>query len=297
MQTKQQIEKLLASAGVSPNKRLGQNFLIDLNLMRVLIDEAGIRSNDIVLEVGCGTGSFTEAICSQAGTVIAVEYDTALAKIAQAMLVDIYNVDVIHTDVLESKNRLSNEVVRAVTAAIADYSGRLMLVANLPYSVAASLMANLVTGSEGTPIADCMYTTVQLEVAERMVASTSDKSYGTLSILMAATGKAKILRKLPRTVFWPKPEVTSAMVSFVRDKKKVSRIHNMGVFREVVRLFMGHRRKMLQGCVKFAEGNLEKVHNWNAIFSRAFVEPHHRGEELEATEYISIANLCYEQIH
>ena len=86
MQTKQQIEKLLASAGVSPNKRLGQHFLIDLNLMQLLLDSAHIHANDVVLEVGCGTGSFTEALSKVADFVIAVEYDPVLARIARQQL-------------------------------------------------------------------------------------------------------------------------------------------------------------------------------------------------------------------
>ena len=79
MQTKHQVEALLASAGVGPNKRLGQNFLIDLNLMRLLIDRAQITKDDVVIEVGCGTGSFTEGISENAGAVIVIEYDTVLA--------------------------------------------------------------------------------------------------------------------------------------------------------------------------------------------------------------------------
>ncbi|MHC4155596.1 MAG: rRNA adenine N-6-methyltransferase family protein, partial [Planctomycetota bacterium] len=86
MQTKQQIQKLLASAGVSPNKRFGQHFLIDLNLMRLLVESAGIHSNDIVLEVGCGTGSLTEELVQKAGRVVVAELDDVLAAITEKRL-------------------------------------------------------------------------------------------------------------------------------------------------------------------------------------------------------------------
>jgi len=294
MQTKQQIEWLLGSVGISPNRRLGQHFLIDLNLMRLLIDSAGIHRDDIVLEVGCGTGSLTEGLADAAGKVIAVEYDDTLSQIASKQLEDCDNVEVLNSDVLESKNAICGAVLGAIELARKEFEGRLMLVANLPYNVAAAVMANLICGPI---VAEEMYVTVQKEVGERCTASPGGKHYGTLSILMGATGEARIIRKLKPSVFWPRPAVESAMMSFVRHEKKVEQIHNIVFFREVVSLFMGHRRKMLKACVKLTEGRLEKVRDWGDIFARAFVEPQHRPEELSAENYISIANLCYEQLH
>ena len=293
MQTKQQIERLLASAGLSPNKRLGQHFLIDLNLMRLLIDTAAILKNDIVLEVGCGTGSFTQALALEAGRVIAVEYDASLIKIAKAQLAKAQNVQFINTDVLENKNTICHDVTTAIQTAQGQFNGTVSLIANLPYNVAASVMANLIIGPT---ICDSMYITVQKEVAERMQAPPGSKNYGTLSILMAASGQVKLIRKLGTTVFGPCPQVESAMVSFHRQNKKIEQIHDFLLFREVVNLFMNHRRKMLKACVKFAESRLEKVHNWADIFSGAFIDPHLRGEQLTPEDYISIANLCNEQL-
>ena len=95
MQTKQQIQRLLASANAKPNRRLGQNFLIDLNLMRLLVDSADTQKDDVVLEVGCGTGSLTEAIAERCGCCIAVEIDNALAQIAANRLAGKPNVQII----------------------------------------------------------------------------------------------------------------------------------------------------------------------------------------------------------
>ena len=86
------------------------------------------------------------------------------------------------------------------------------------------------------------------------------------------------------------------MVKFIRNEEKVSRIHDMEFFRETVNLFMGHRRKMMQACVKFADGRLKDVVQWHDIFERSFVDPHARGEAVGPEAYISIANLCYEQM-
>lgn len=289
MQTKHQIESLLASAGVGPNKRLGQNFLIDLNLMRFLIDSAEIEAGDVVLEVGCGTGSLTEGLAEKAGMLISVEYDKNLAPIARRQVADKENVEIINSDILENKNTLCIEAMERIEEAKAKLGGRCLLVANLPYNVAASVMANLVTG----PVtADRMYVTVQKEVAERMVAGASDKRYGVLSIVLAAAGAAKIIRKLPASVFWPRPQVESAMVSFIRDEDKVGRISDFAIFRGVVNLLMSHRRKMVKACTKFAVGDLAKVKDWQGIFEQADIDPTCRPEVLSCEDYITIANLC-----
>jgi 16S rRNA (adenine1518-N6/adenine1519-N6)-dimethyltransferase len=297
MQSKQHIERLLASAGIRPNRRLGQNFLIDMNLMHLLIGAAHINPNDIVLEVGCGTGSFTEGLAKSAGEVISVEIDEALTRIARKQLKKIYNVKIFNADILQSKHKLCPEVVSAVKDAKSRLEGRILLVANLPYKVAATVMMNLIAGDEDSLVADLMCVTVQREVADRMVAAPGSADYGVLSIFMSAAGHVTVMRRLKPSVFWPQPQVDSCMVRFARETQKVERIRDMGFFQETVHLFMGHRRKMMQACVKFARGRLKKVYDWHDIFSRAFVEPRRRPEELSDEEYISIANLCYEQTH
>ena len=303
MQTKQQIQKLLASAGVSPNKRLGQNFLIDLNLMRLLIDSANISNNDIVLEVGCGTGSLTEGLSEKAGKVIATELDYTLAKIAKRQLSKKENVVVLATDILESKNTLNPTVTNALQSAHRNYPCRLLLIANLPYSVACPVMLNLLVGPT---IADAMHVTVQKEIAGRMTAIPGGKHYGVLSIFLAAAGSVKTIRVLKPTVFWPQPQVDSAMISFVHNKKKANRIHNMELFSKLINLFMQHRRKMLKACTKLVQNKLKEtdrfrgvseINNWPEIFQRCSIDPTDRPEKLSAENYIAIANLCYKHLN
>jgi 16S rRNA (adenine1518-N6/adenine1519-N6)-dimethyltransferase len=293
MQTKHQIQQLLASAGVWPNKRLGQNFLVDLNLMRLLIDSANIGNEDIVLEVGCGTGSLTQALAECAGKVIAVELDETLAKIAARELAEAGNVEVINADILESKNTINRTVSDAIEQARKNRSGRFLLVSNLPYSVASPLMMNLITSSV---VSDAMHVTVQKEVADRMTAGPGDKHYGTLSIHMAATGDVKTERVLKPTVFWPQPQVNSAMISFVRKAEKVSQTQSMELLGKLVNLFMQHRRKMLKACTKFAAGKLAEINNWSEIFERCSIDPHNRPEQLRPEDFISISNLCHEYL-
>ena len=314
MQTKQQIQQLLTSAGASVNKRLGQHFLIDLNLMRLLIDSADISDNDIVLEVGCGTGSLTEGLAEHAGYCLAVEYDRILTEIAKKQLAKARNVKIINADILKNKNAISPLVLNELAFARKKYTGRILLVANLPYNVASPVMLNLATGPL---VADSMCVTVQRQVADRMAAGPGSKDYGILSILLCATGDVKLLRVLKPTVFWPQPKVESAIVRFVRDKEKVRRIKDMKLFKEIVELFMGHRRKTLIGCSKLAKGNISgsagtpwpdgpeiksppsrEGHSrfggvpWQDIFNRASIDPHKRGEQLSPQDYVILANLC-----
>jgi len=293
MQTKRQIQQLLSSAGIEPNKRLGQHFLIDLNLMRLLLDSAALRKNDVVLEVGCGTGSLTQELAERAGMVLAVEYDRTLAKIARRQLSGFKNVMIFNIDVLKNKNTITDSITEAMTLAKDKYNGRVLLVSNLPYNVASSVMMNLVTG----PVkANGMYVTVQREVAERMAAGPGSKDYGILSIFLSVSGQVKIMRVLKTSVFWPQPQVESAMISFVRDEEKLGQIHDIEIFKDVVNLFMGHHRKMLKACSRLTGGKLKEIHEWAAIFADCAIEPHKRGEELSPENYIAIANLCTEYL-
>jgi len=288
MQTKRDIERLLAAAGVSPKHRLGQHFLIDLNLMRSLLDAADIRPDDVVLEVGSGTGSLTEGLADRAGAVVAVECDAELIPILRRRLAERANVTLIHNDALAGKHALAPAVTDAITQARADHTGRLLLVANLPYSIAAPLMANLVTG----PLtAETMTVTVQLEVGLRMAATTGDDHYGTLGILLGATGRVEILRRLPPSVFWPRPQVDSVIARYRRDPARVGRIRSMQTFQDVVRLLMTHRRKTLRGCVQLIRGPLAGA-DWPVFFEQIAADPSQRPERLTPDQYVALSNAC-----
>jgi 16S rRNA (adenine1518-N6/adenine1519-N6)-dimethyltransferase len=289
MQTKNQIRDLLSSAGIKPNKRLGQHFLIDLNLMRLLVDSANIQKDDIVLEVGCGTGSMTGALAEKAGRVFAVELDRNLYEIATKQLSDAENLQLINADILESKHTLNHAVVAALALAREQCRGRFLLVANLPYDVASSLLMNLIMGPT---IADAMYVTVQKEVADRMTAAPASSNYGILSIFLGATGDVKMIRTLKPAVFWPRPQVDSAMVRFVRNQAKSDRISNMELFSEIIHLFMGYRRKTLLSCSKLARGKLAEIADWSEIFEQYSINPKQRPETLSPEEYIAIANCA-----
>jgi len=292
MQSKRKIRQLLCGAGLRPNRTLGQHFLVDLNLVRRLVELANLGGQEVVLEVGCGTGSLTEALAEKAGWVIGVEVDSGLAKIARDRLKAKPNVEIITADILRAKNSLSPRILDALASA-GQERRPILLVANLPYNVASPVMWNLVVGPV---VAGEMYVTVQKEIAERMAAAPGGKEYGGVSILLQATGQVHIERVLKPTVFWPQPKVDSAMVSFRRCAEKVGQIGDMQLFTEVIRLFMGHRRKMVRTCAKFAGGRLREIQDWAMVFDRCGIEAAGRPERIAPADYVALANMCAQQL-
>jgi 16S rRNA (adenine1518-N6/adenine1519-N6)-dimethyltransferase len=304
MQSKSQIYELLLSAGVKPNKRFGQHFLIDLNLMRLLLDTAQLTKDDIVLEVGCATGSMTEGIAEKAGFCVAVEIDAVLANIARKQLADYQNVKLIAADALKNKFEINPVVLDALNHARANYKGRLLLIANLPYAAGTPLMLNLVTApalvfdkkTRGQDAGvDAMFVTVQKEVADRMLAHQASKDYGILSILLCATGDLKHIRTLKPSVFWPQPQVHSAMISYVRNPEKVKGIKSIEMLSNIASAFLQHRRKMLKsGCklLSFRSTGFQPVEkfNWPAIFDKCSIAPALRPDQLTPEQFVDLAN-------
>ncbi|MBN2588895.1 MAG: ribosomal RNA small subunit methyltransferase A [Sedimentisphaerales bacterium] len=285
MQTKSQIRELLEASGIKPNKRFGQNFLIDLNLMKLLADSADIQKNDIILEAGCGTGSFTSILAEKAEKIIAVEIDSNLYKIAKEQLSQFNNVELLNVDILESKNTINERVTDLLTLAQKSSNGRILLVANLPYNVATPVMMNFITGKIK---ADGMYVTIQKEVADRMKALPGTSDYGGLSIIMQACGDVELLRVLKPSVFWPKPQVDSAFVKFVRNKEKIDKIPDLELFTKIVHIFLNHRRKTLHACSRLEEAKAIGADYWTDIFTSCSIDSKLRPDQITSEQYIDI---------
>lgn len=283
MQTKRQIQQLLEAECIRPNKRLGQHFLIDLNLMQLLVDSAHLQKNDIVLEVGCGTGSLTDLLAEKAGRVIAVDSDRELIEIARKQLEKAENIDFFVSDILENKKTINSNVKNLIRETREKYKGRFLLVSNLPYNIASPLIFNLIMNQ---PRADGMYVTVQKEVADRMIATPNSKDYGILSVFLEAMGHVKMIRKLKPTVFWPQPKVDSAMISFVFNPEKASRIKNMELFSQIVSFFMRYRRKTLLSCSKLAVGSFKQNVNWPDVFKSSRIDSSLRPAQIFPEDYI-----------
>ncbi len=285
------IRDLLSQAGLRPQRRLGQHFLVDGNLLRILVREADLAPDDVVLEVGPGVGNLTDLLLEEAGWVVAVEVDPALAAIAEERFAGAGNLDLVTTDVLLDKHRVSPAVLEQVRVRQAELGGRVKLVANLPYAAATPLVAELVL--EG-PTPDLLVFTVQEEVARRLVAEPGTREYGPVGVIVQALAQAEVLRRLPPSVFWPRPAVHSGMVRIWPSPARRRRIADLDVFHRVVEGLFGHRRKRAPRSLALGELAEGSPDAWAERLEAIGLDPDARGETYSPAEIIRLANAVAE---
>jgi 16S rRNA (adenine1518-N6/adenine1519-N6)-dimethyltransferase len=235
VQTIAEIKALLAARGIRPKHRFGQNFLHDRNQLRKLIEAAGVKPGEVVLEVGPGTGTLTEELVAAGATVIAAEIDPDMIAIVRERLGE--RVTVVAGDCLAGKRSLSPDIVAAI-------AGRpFVLVANLPYGAASPLMAILATRH---PECRGQYVTVQREVADRLLAPAGGREYGPLTIAIGLAATVRDLATVKPASFWPMPEVTSAMIAIEPNPSPPWRDRAEGEAFEgfVSRLFSARRKQI-----------------------------------------------------
>lgn len=247
VQTRRDIQGLLDSAGISPLKRFGQNFLIDGNLMRKLVDAAGIRPTDVVLEVGPGTGALTEHLVSTAGHVVSVEIDRGLQGVCRRLFAERSNWTLVEGDVLASKSEVAPDVVNTVRERQGGLGGRILLVANLPYQVATPLVVGLMMGT--LPVAEMCFT-VQAEVGDRFAAGAGSKTYGPISIFAQVLGELTRIARVPPSAFWPAPTIDSVMLRWVRTEPAPLDAPATENLSELVHHCFNHRRKTLRSTLR-----------------------------------------------
>jgi len=244
-QTLSEIRDLLASTGLRPQKKLGQNFLIDGNLMTKIVEAAGLESADVVLEIGAGTGSLTEMLLERAHRVVAVELDRGLAELLTARLAGCDNLTLLHEDVLQSKSQIAPVVLDALREAA---GGRpALLVANLPYHIASPILIDLLLCD--VPFKRFCFS-VQREVADRITARPSTKDYGPISILLQLCGTVHKITHLPPQAFWPAPKVESTALRIDIDLSRFPDKTLLRQFSDLLRLAFSHRRKTLNYNLK-----------------------------------------------
>jgi 16S rRNA (adenine1518-N6/adenine1519-N6)-dimethyltransferase len=256
-QTLSFLQRRFQEAGIRPDVRHGQNFLIDLNLIDVLVEAARPGPNDVVLEVGTGMGSLTAKLAERAAHVVTVEIDHRMHSLAAEELENFSNITMLLQDALKNKNHLHPGVLEAVREQLnAAPDRRFKLAANLPYNVATPILSNLLT-SDPSPVS--LTATIQKELADRITAPPGTKDYSALSIWMQALCEVDIIRILPPQVFWPRPKVHSAIIHVIPSSEKRSRIADLTFFHDFVRSLFLHRRKFLRsGLVHMLEDRLGK---------------------------------------
>lgn len=246
-QTTGYLKQLFSQVGFTIDARRGQNFLVDLNLVDLLVRTAAIGPADVVLEVGPGTGVVTERTSAAASHVVTAEIDTRLAQLARDRLIDRDNVTLVEGDALAGKHRFARALLEALDAALArSPGGRLLLVANLPYCIATPVISNLL--ARPRPF-DAAVVTVQREMAERMTATAGTSDYNALSVWVGAQCRGEIVRVLPPSVFWPRPKVDSAIVRLDLEPDRRAAIGDLSRFHDFVRDVFCHRRKVLRGVL------------------------------------------------
>ncbi len=267
----------LAKYQLRPTKSLGQNFLTDIHIIEKIVDAASVTKEDLVLEVGPGIGSMTLSLAKRAGKVLAVEIDRHLIPPLKDLLGDFPHVTVVHADILKTD----------LHALVAAWPGPLKVVSNLPYYITTPIMMHLLESD--IPWHTLVFM-VQKEVAQRMAAQPGNKDYSALTLGIRCLSDPKLCFHVSRHCFYPKPDVDSAVVRLVTEKKAILANTDMALFRQVVRASFSQRRKTMQnalGSAPWLNGGKETV---RVILNTVGVPENARAETLSLEQFAEITN-------
>ncbi len=267
------VRQLADELGLRPTKQRGQNFVIDPNTVRRIVQLSGVGAEDVVLEVGPGLGSLTLGLLETGASVAAIEIDELLAPrlartVAERMPEASDRMRVVHSDALQV-NELDDPQPTAV-------------VANLPYNVSVPVLLHLLERFESWQRGLVM---VQLEVADRLVARPGSKVYGVPSVKLAWYCEAQRVGTVPPKVFWPVPNVDSGLVQMVRREPVETTATREQVFRVIDAAF-AQRRKMLRAALAGICGSSAAA---SEVLEAAGVDPQARGEVLEVGDFARVA--------
>ena len=268
-----QIREIAARIGVTPTKKLGQNFVVDANTCRRIVKIADVGSDDVALEIGPGLGSLTLAMLEIAQHVVAVEIDSRLAQeLANTVVTNGFDssaLTVVNEDAMNTKSLPIDPTV---------------LVANLPYNISVPVLLHFM---EKFPTLRSGGVMVQSEVADRLVAKPGTKNYGSPSVKATWWADMSPAGGVGRSIFWPVPNVDSSLVKFVRHAPAGDEATRIRVF-EVIDAAFAQRRKMLRSALSelFSRRGLKA----EECIARAGIDPTARGEVLVLSEFMQIAN-------
>jgi 16S rRNA (adenine1518-N6/adenine1519-N6)-dimethyltransferase len=287
-QTLSYLRRLFENYGLEAKSKLGQNFLIDLNLLDLIVRTAELDRSDAVLEVGTGTGSLTARLADHAGTVVTVEIDTGLAPVAREVIGERSNVQFVFGDALAKKSELNPEMLATWdAAATAAGCSRRKLVANLPYVIATPLVSNLLVAR---PDIERMVVMVQWEIAERLRAAPSTKDYNALSILVQSVADVEVVRKVLPANFYPRPKVDSAIVKITPSAEKRAKIGDVPRFRAFLRDLYVHRRKNLRQALAGSPAGRRDKQDVDAKLAELGIDGTLRSEALDLEQHLRLAS-------
>jgi len=272
------VKEIIAKYRFRFSKSLGQNFLIDGNIVRKICEEADITKEDEVLEVGPGIGTLTEELSLRAGKVVAVELDKNLLPILSDTLKVYENIEIVNGDIL--KLDLKSFLKEKFT------SKKVKVVANLPYYITTPIIIKFL---EEELNLDSIIVMVQKEVAERMKAKPGIKDYGAFSVFVQYYTEPKIILDVPKTVFMPKPNVDSAVILLKVRKERID-LKNRELFFKLVKAAFGKRRKTLLNSLSSSDLGLEKD-QIRGILEKCNIDPNLRAENLTIEDFAKVSSL------
>lgn len=289
------IRRLSAEAGVRPTKQLGQNFVHDAGVVRRIVREAGVKPGDFVLEVGPGLGSLTLGLLEAGANVVVVEIDDVMAPLLPRTIAEfapeaVDRLAVLHADALTVTGpemlpipaALDPGGVDGATAGGGERPAPTKLVANLPYNVATPVLLTLL---EVLPALEDVLVMVQAEVADRLAEPPGTRTYGIPSAKAAWYASAARAGTISRAVFWPVPNVDSALVRLTRREPPVTTVSREEVF-SVVDAAFAQRRKTLRAALADWAGSAPAA---EIALRAADVDPQRRGETLGIADFARIA--------
>ncbi|MFP7737892.1 16S rRNA (adenine(1518)-N(6)/adenine(1519)-N(6))-dimethyltransferase RsmA [Priestia aryabhattai] len=279
--TPNRTKEILKKYGFTFKKSLGQNFLIDTNILHRIVDHAEITEETGAIEIGPGIGALTEQLAKRAKKVLAFEIDQRLLPILADTLSPYPNAKVIHQDVLKADLK---GTIKQEFEGIED----LMVVANLPYYVTTPILMKLL--EEQIPVRGIVVM-LQKEVADRIAAKPGTKDYGSLSIAIQYYTEAETVMIVPKTVFNPQPNVDSAVIRLLRRPKPAVEVQDESFFFQVVRASFGQRRKtILNNLVNNLPNGKQKKADIEQALSAAEIDPKRRGETLSIQEFGTLSD-------
>jgi 16S rRNA (adenine1518-N6/adenine1519-N6)-dimethyltransferase len=273
--------EILEKYGFSFKKSLGQNFLIDTNILRKIVDFAELADETGAIEIGPGIGALTEQLARRAKKVVAFEIDQRLLPILADTLSPYGNVRIIHQDVLKA------DIHRVIAEEFTDVND-IMVVANLPYYVTTPIIMKLLT--DRLPIRGIVVM-LQREVADRISAKPGTKDYGSLSIAVQYYTEAETVMTVPRTVFIPQPNVDSAVIRLKKRQQPPVEVEDESFFFQVVRASFAQRRKtILNNLVHNLPNGKAMKEQIERVLTETDIDPRRRGETLTMKEFAALSN-------
>ena len=273
---------ILKENNIIPNRRFGQNFLIDDNVLEGIIEKSNVTKEDLIIEIGPGIGNLTEYLIENAGFVILVEIDKKMIDILNNRFENKDNYVLLNQDILKVN---LDEIINEVQAKLGKEYKNIKVIANLPYYITTPILFKLL--QDTTKVSEIVVM-VQKEVAERMVAKFRTKSYGILTLMVKYLSDASIEIDVPSNCFLPAPKVDSAIIRLKKEKKY--KVENEKILFELIHKGFAQRRKKMINSL-FSTGFENKTkEEFEKIFEKCDLSLNARAEELQLEDYINIIN-------